>query len=142
MNEESALSAPERGAARVVVLSPDRRSLIMVAICRAGELTISIRDDRCSVVDLRAVPAGLAAENGRGLFLVDALDGAWGAASDADGTSVWFRLPSGYLVQTLRPQRSEPRCPPCPGVYCRSAIASASFAWAPVTVVVYTSLAG
>jgi len=71
-----------------------RSKITLLAICQAGELTISIRDDGCALPP-RIMTADPEAESGRGLYLVDKIAGAWGTLNHADGKSVWFRLASG-----------------------------------------------
>lgn len=71
-----------------------RARITLLAICQAGQLTISIRDDGVAL-PFRPMTVDLEAESGRGLYLVDKIAGAWGTLTHADGKSVWFRLGAG-----------------------------------------------
>ena len=59
------------------------------------EMADGIRVEVSDEGSVRSVPVvrdDLTATNGRGLFLVQSLADDWGYLSDADGTTVWFRL--------------------------------------------------
>lgn len=67
--------------------------ITVVALRNGASVVVTVTDDD---TDGRAqVPPSqdLQRESGRGLFLVDAIAGAWGTSAHADSKSVWFRLP-------------------------------------------------
>jgi anti-sigma regulatory factor (Ser/Thr protein kinase) len=65
--------------------------ITLVAVVRSGELVVTVSDD------VAALPVTGSArdhdENGRGMFVVDSLAGAWGVTPRPFGKTVWFRLP-------------------------------------------------
>jgi anti-sigma regulatory factor (Ser/Thr protein kinase) len=67
---------------------------IMVAITAcADRVHVSVLDDGTDGVPYWQPPG--AAENGRGLPIVDALAWRWGFLREPEGTSAWFELPGG-----------------------------------------------
>lgn len=70
------------------------RSPVTVAGRRAGEtLVIDVTGDGANGPAMEpSLPSG-DAESGRGLFVVEALAGAWGTRCDDGELTVWFRLP-------------------------------------------------
>ncbi len=62
---------------------------VTVAV-RAGSVEVAVSDSSRSLPQPRE--AGVTAEGGRGLALVDAVAAEWGIAAAASGKQVWFRL--------------------------------------------------
>ncbi|MFC4030267.1 ATP-binding protein [Streptomyces polygonati] len=75
-----------------------RARMVRVALTvRAGAATITVSDGTPYVPLPPVTPAGEDDENGRGLFLVEALAARWGhrcaGSEPSDGTAVWAELP-------------------------------------------------
>jgi anti-sigma regulatory factor (Ser/Thr protein kinase) len=54
---------------------------------------VTVTDDDTDGEPVVAVEQDPERDSGRGLFLVDAIAGAWGTTAHTSGKSVWFRLP-------------------------------------------------
>ena len=64
---------------------------VIVAVeCDGEALQVRVRDGSLTMPVPRT--AGLNAEDGRGLALVDTLSSAWGVDHDGDGKHVWFKI--------------------------------------------------
>ena len=78
---------------------PGGKVTIVVAR-QPDDVLVVVADDgaNCRVPVLRAVPHddGLLTETGNGLLLVASLADGWGYRHDANCTTVWFRLCSGF----------------------------------------------
>ena len=67
--------------------------ITVVALRNVASVVVTVTDDD-SDGQARVPPSqDPQRESGRGLFLVDAIAGAWGTTAHADSKSVWFRLP-------------------------------------------------
>ena len=67
-----------------------------VTVLALGNMTsvvVTVSDDDDGDQPLRIAAQDLDKDTGRGLFLVDAIAGAWGTRAHTGGKSVWFRLP-------------------------------------------------
>jgi anti-sigma regulatory factor (Ser/Thr protein kinase) len=67
--------------------------ITVLALRNTASVVVRVTDDHTGGDPLLIVEQDPGRENGRGLFLVDAIAGAWGTTLHAGGTSVWFRLP-------------------------------------------------
>jgi anti-sigma regulatory factor (Ser/Thr protein kinase) len=67
--------------------------ITVLALKNVTRVVVTVTDDHTGADAL--LPAGQdpEQESGRGLFLVDAIAGAWGTTAHTSGKSVWFRLP-------------------------------------------------
>ena len=65
----------------------------VLALGNTTSVVVTVTDDRESDRPLRVAVQDPDKDSGRGLFLVDAIAGAWGTTAHAGGKSVWFRLP-------------------------------------------------
>ena len=65
----------------------------VLALRNMTGVVVTVTDDDTGGEPLLAVEQDPERNSGRGLFLVDAIAGAWGTATHDAGKSVWFRLP-------------------------------------------------
>jgi anti-sigma regulatory factor (Ser/Thr protein kinase) len=65
----------------------------VLALRNTASVVVTVTDDHTSGEPLLAVEQDPGRDNGRGLFLVDAIAGGWGTTEHIGGKSVWFRLP-------------------------------------------------
>lgn len=69
--------------------------LVLEIATDPGGVTVTVRDQAASTLDLSVLAKGEQAdtgEGGRGLLLVDRFASRWGTTHHADGKGVWFRL--------------------------------------------------
>ena len=64
----------------------------VLALTNVAGVVVTVTDDDGGE-PLVSVEQDLERDSGRGLFLVDAIAGAWGTTAHDGGKSVWFRLP-------------------------------------------------
>lgn len=64
----------------------------VLALTNVAGVVVTVTDDDGGE-PLMSVEQDLERDSGRGLFLVDAIAGAWGTTAHDGGKSVWFRLP-------------------------------------------------
>ena len=65
--------------------------ITMVAVLRGRELVVTVSDDAPGLPGQPSANGDR--ENGRGMLVVDAVEGAWGVTRREFGKTVWFRLP-------------------------------------------------